>query len=284
MRQESETDIVLITGCSSGIGHALALALHRQGCKVLATARKLEALADLAAEGMEVCALDVTVEDSRQALLRHVQTHHWQVDTLINNAGYGAMGPLLDMDESAWQAQFAVNLFAPMQLARLLAPMMVRRGRGRIVNISSVSGILTTPFAGAYCASKAAFTAASDALRMELAAFGVRVITVQPGAIRSAFGGNAQAAIRLAPDSLYQGIKAAVLARAGASQEGATPAEVFAQELSRHLLAPSCPPILRLGNKSRIMPWMKALLPTARLDKMLRQRFQLDRLRFVQPE
>ncbi len=284
MKLSNGSDIVLITGCSSGIGHALALALHAQGCKVLATARRLEALAELAAQGIEVYALDVTREDSRQALLRHVQERGWQVDTLINNAGYGAMGPLLDMEESAWQAQFEVNVFAPMQLVRLLAPLMAQRRRGTIVNISSVSGILTTPFAGAYCASKAAFTAASDALRMELAAFGVRVITVQPGAIRSSFGGNAQAAISLAPDSLYQGIKAAVLARAGASQEGATPAAVFAQELSRHLLAPSCPPILRLGNKSRIMPWMKALLPTARLDKMLRQRFQLDRLRPVQPE
>ena len=109
---------------------------------------------------------------------------------LINNAGYGAMGPLLDGGVPAMQRQFETNVFSIVGVTRALFPVL-RRSQGLVVNIGSVSGVLVTPFAGAYCASKAAVHALSDALRMELAPFGIRVMEVQPGAIASSFANNA---------------------------------------------------------------------------------------------
>jgi len=139
--------------------------------------------------------------------------------------------------------------------------------------------VLTTPFAGPYCASKAAFNAASDALRMELAPFGVKVVTVQPGGIQSAFGSNASNAVSLGPDSPYQAIKARVLGRANESQNGAMPADTFATLLVDQLLLPDCPPIVRLGEKSTLLPALKQWLPTRVLDRVLSKKFGLDGLK-----
>ena len=160
----SHNDVVLITGCGSGIGKALARAFHRQGRRVCATARKLDAMADLAAEGIDTHVLDVTCEADVQALLSALQAQGLWVQTLVNNAGYGAMGPMLDVPAAEWQRQFDVNLFAPIALARAVLPAMVAQRQGCIANISSVSGVMVTPFAGPYCASKAAFNAASRAM------------------------------------------------------------------------------------------------------------------------
>ncbi len=111
---------------------------------------------------------------------------------LINNAGYGAMGPLLDGGTEAMQRQFETNVFSIVGVTQAFFPAL-RRSKGLVVNIGSVSGVLVTPFAGAYCASKAAVHALSDALRMELAPFGIRVMEVQPGAIDTSFAKNAGA-------------------------------------------------------------------------------------------
>ncbi len=271
--------IVLITGCGSGIGQALARTYHRQGRTVCATARRLDTLAPLAAEGIMTRPLDVTDDHAIQTLLDELNASGRPVDTLVNNAGYGAMGPMLDVPTAEWQRQFDVNLFAPMALTRAVLPGMIARRQGLVVNISSVSGVLTTPFAGPYCASKAAFNAASDALRMELAPFGVKVVTVQPGGIQSAFGSNASNAVSLGPDSPYQAIKARVLGRANESQNGAMPADTFATLLVDQLLLPDCPPIVRLGEKSTLLPALKQWLPTRVLDRVLSKKFGLDGLK-----
>jgi len=138
MKQMQE--LVLITGCGSGIGQALARAFHRNGQRVCATARRLDTLAPLAAEGLLVRALDVTDAEATSTLLASLAADGLAVGTLVNNAGYGAMGPMLDVPQSEWQRQFDVNLFAPMALVRAVMPGMVERGRGLVVNISSVLG------------------------------------------------------------------------------------------------------------------------------------------------
>lgn len=278
MKQKTQ-ELVLITGCGSGIGQALARAFHRSGQRVCATARRIDTLAPLQAEGMLVRALDVTDGDATQALLASLAAEGFAVGTLVNNAGYGAMGPMLDVPQSEWQRQFEVNLFAPIALVRAVMPGMIERGRGLVVNISSVSGVLTTPFAGPYCASKAAFNAATDALRMEAEPLGVRVVTVQPGGIQSSFGSNAANQVSLAPDSPYQAVREGVLARANESQSDAMPADTFASELVAQLARTDCPPIVRLGKKSRLMPFLKQWVPVRTLDGILRKRFQLDRLK-----
>ncbi len=272
------TEVVLITGCGSGIGKALALAFHEKGHVVCATARRLNAMEDLARAGIQTLSMDVTQAADIQRVLDELRASGMAVSTLVNNAGYGAMGPLMDLPASEWQKQFDVNLFAPMALCRAVLPDMVRRGRGAIVNISSVSGVMSTPFAGAYCASKAALNAASDSLRMELRPLGIDVVTVQPGGIRSSFGDRAADEVKLASDSPYQAVREGVLSRANESQDKATPADVFARDLVERLAQPRLPAVLRLGQKSTLLPFLKWSLPTAWLDAILSKRFQLNRL------
>ncbi len=278
MKQTQSHEVVLITGCGSGIGKALALAFHAQGHVVCATARRLQTMQDLASVGIHTLALDVTQASDIERVLAELHGSGRHVGMLVNNAGYGAMGPLLDLPASEWQKQFDVNVFAPMALTRAVLPEMMRRRSGKIVNISSISGVMPTPFAGAYCASKAALNAATDALRMEVKPWGIAVVTVQPGGIQSAFGDRAADDVNLAPDSPYQAIREGVLSRANESQAGAMPAERFASELVKRLDQPHPPSLIRMGEKSTLLPLLKRVLPTAWLDRILMGRFQLDRL------
>lgn len=274
----SSNEVVLITGCGSGIGKALARAFHQRGFQVCATARRPDTMRDLQAEGIMTMALDVTNKEAIASVVKQLQAKGLHAGVLVNNAGYGAMGPLIDVPDSEWQRQFDVNLFAPMALTRAVVPAMIARGSGMVVNISSVSGVMTTPFAGPYCASKAAFNSMSDALRMELAPLGISVFTVQPGGIQSSFGDSAAGQVSLAPDSPYQAIREGVLARANESQSKAMPAEVFAGLLVDQLKRPACPPVIRLGEKSSLLPFLKQWVPVRMLDRVLSKRFQLDRL------
>lgn len=272
-------DVVLITGCGSGIGKALAKAFHRQGFRVCATARRLQTMDDLSRLGIQTLSLDVTQAEDIQRVLDQLAASGLTVTMLVNNAGYGAMGPLLDLSAVEWQKQFDVNVFAPMALTRAALPGMIKRRSGTIVNISSVSGVMPTPFAGAYCASKAALNAASDSLRMELRPLGIHVVTVQPGGIQSSFGDRAADEVQMAPDSPYQAIREGVLSRANESQSDATPADVFASQLVKRLDCPHPPAVIRLGQKSTMLPLLKWSLPTAWLDRILSARFQLNRLK-----
>ena len=272
----------LITGCSSGIGRALADAFKGAGYRVWATARKADDLAALSAAGFIAAQLDVNDAEAVARLAERLG--HWlaeenaSLDVLVNNAGYGAMGPLLDGGVEALQRQFETNVFALVGLTRALFPLL-RASRGLLVNIGSVSGVLVTPFAGAYCASKAAVHALSDALRLELAPFGIQVMEVQPGAIASSFGANAsrEAEQLIAEDSPWWPIREGIRARANASQDHPTPAAAFARDLLAAVQKTRRPGLLRLGNGSRIMPLLAALLPKALLEKGLKKRFGLDK-------
>lgn len=267
----------LITGCSSGIGKALALALHEKGCRVAATARQLDTMAGLKARGMAVHRLDVTDPDQARQVVDTVNAEEGGIDILINNAGYALIGPAVELPRDELARQFDTNVMAPMMLASLAARSMKKKGSGMIVNIGSVSGITTTPFSGAYCASKAALHALSDALRMELGDFGIHVMTVQPGAIQSDFGNAAGKTISrvLTEDSWYLPLKQSIEARAGASQENATPTHEFADTLADEILGASPGAVVRLGNKSTLLPMMKQWLPTGVLDRILKKKFGL---------
>ncbi|MBO6275834.1 MAG: SDR family NAD(P)-dependent oxidoreductase, partial [Pseudomonas sp.] len=163
---------VLITGCSSGIGRALADAFKVAGHDVWACARKPGDVALLAAAGFAAVQLDVNDPQGLEQLAERLEQAGGGLDVLINNAGFGAMGPLLDGGVEGLQQQFETNVFSIVGVTRALFPAL-RRNKGLVVNIGSVSGVLVTPFAGAYCASKAAVHALSDALRMELAPFAI---------------------------------------------------------------------------------------------------------------
>ena len=268
--------IALITGCSSGIGRALADAFNSAGFTLLASARKAEDVAALQAAGFNAVQLDVNDGPALSALGEQINQQHGGLDVLINNAGYGAMGPLLDGGVDAMQRQFETNVFSVVGVTRALFPVL-RRSRGLVVNIGSVSGVLVTPFAGAYCASKAAVHALSDALRMELAPFGIRVMEVQPGAIASSFAKNAghEAEQLLNDQSPWWPLREGIRARAKASQDKPTPASEFAAHLLKAVQQDSPPRLVRIGNGSRALPLLAALLPKGLLEKVLMKRFGL---------
>lgn len=271
--------VTVITGCAAGIGRALAEEFHGRGHTVYATDREAGPLAELEAKGMRTAALDVTDAAAIEALVQRLQDDGAEVDLLINNAGFGAMGPLAELPLATLRTQFEVNVFAIVALTQALLPGMVARRSGRIVNISSISGVMATPFAGAYCASKAAVNSLSDSLRMELAPFGIKVITVQPGGIRSSFGATAsKSAGWLTQDSLYAPVADAIEARAQGGQENAMSAEDFARVMANGVLAASPKAVLRIGEKSLRMPLAKQFLPEQMIDRALSRRFQLERL------
>ena len=187
--------IVFITGASAGIGRATALRLARDGWTVFAGARRADLLAALAAEApagsVVPVALDVTDESSVKSAADEVfrQTGGAGPTALVNNAGYSISGPLEDVCGADLKRQFEVNVFGLMSVTRAFVPAMRQRGAGRVVNISSIVGRISAPFQGPYAASKHALEALSDALRAELSPFGVRVVVIQPGTIKTEFFG-----------------------------------------------------------------------------------------------
>lgn len=279
---------VLITGCSSGIGRALCEKYLSKGFHVYASARNIRSLDTLIDHSaLKKLALDVNSSSSIRNAIAHIKQDHNRLDVLINNAGYAAMGPLVDMPIEDLRAQFETNVFAPMELTKACLPLlMANSGRSdgkasnaQVVNIGSVSGITTTPFSGAYCATKSALHSLSDAQRMELAPFNIDVITVQPGAIESKFGDNSLTNVlqRITPDSLYAPLKDAIKARATASQDDPTPAAEFANILVEQLLdKPKA--VIRIGNGSFGLPLLKRWLPATILDKILSKKFSLPAL------
>jgi NAD(P)-dependent dehydrogenase (short-subunit alcohol dehydrogenase family) len=193
---------VLITGCSTGIGRAAALACMGAGHTTYATARDVSDIAALEAAGCRVLPLDVTDEASMAAAVEAAGG----VDALVNNAGYAAMGPVELVPVEDWRRQFETNVFGLVRMTQLVLPHMREQGWGRIVNLSSMGGELTFPLGGAYHATKYAVEALSDALRVEVAPFGVRVVVVQPGPIRSAFEATADEQMRRWAEGPYAAV------------------------------------------------------------------------------
>lgn len=181
----------LITGASTGIGHATALALHKAGMKVWATARQPQSLATLDAAGLRTLRLDVTDEESMRDAVATVLAEDGGVDVLVNNAGYALQLPVEQADMDQVRQQFETNVFGAVRLVQLVLPRMRERGSGRIIMVGSMGGRFTLPGGGFYHASKHALEALSDALRLEVAGFGVGVCLIQPGPVRTSFAGTA---------------------------------------------------------------------------------------------
>jgi len=273
-----ENQVVLITGCSSGIGKALAREFARQGNRVLATARSPESLEDLKGEKIRTARLDVTDPASIEGVVNGALDLVGPIDIVVNNAGYALIGPVAELDLDELRTQLETNVVGVVAVTRAVVPQMVMWGNGRIVNIGSVSGVTATPFSGAYCASKAAVHLISDAMRMELAPFGIQVITVQPGAVESRFGERAGRGVeRFREGSSYSQVFDSIEARAGASQVGSMPAADFARLLVGAVTAASPPAIFRAGKHSVRLPAM-AVLPARFRDRIFSRRFGLDRI------
>ena len=181
------TKVALVTGASSGIGAASVQALTQDGWTTYATARRPESLSALAAEGIPVLQLDVTDESSMKTAVAQIEAHHGAVDLLVNNAGYGLNGPVEELSLADIRQQFETNVFGLVRLCQLVLPGMRRKRAGRIINVGSIGGTFTAPGAGAYHASKWAVESFTDALRFEVASFGIAVILIQPTGVYTQF-------------------------------------------------------------------------------------------------
>jgi NADP-dependent 3-hydroxy acid dehydrogenase YdfG len=185
------SNVVLITGCSTGIGRTTAEHLAQKGWNVYATARRPESIADLQQAGCKTLALDVTDEASMQAAVRAVEEAEGAVDVLVNNAGYSQSGAVEEVPMEQVRRQFETNVFGLLRMCQLVLPGMRRQGSGKIVNISSMGGRLVFPGGGIYHGTKFAVEAVSDAMRWETRGFGVDVILIEPGLIKTEFGETA---------------------------------------------------------------------------------------------
>jgi NAD(P)-dependent dehydrogenase (short-subunit alcohol dehydrogenase family) len=189
----SPSKAVLVTGCSTGIGRATAKRLAAHGHIVYATARRPESIADLAAAGCRTLALDVTDEASMRAAVDRVVAEEGAVGVLVNNAGYSQSGAMESVDIDDVRRQFETNVFGLLRMCQLVLPGMRDQRWGKIVNISSMGANFVFPGGGTYHATKYAVDAMSDALRWEVKGFGIDVVIVQPGLIRTEFGETAAA-------------------------------------------------------------------------------------------
>ena len=214
---ETRKRVVLVTGTSSGIGRATAEAFLEENWAVVATARDPADIAALGDAGCRTRELDVTDGERVAALVTETIEDYGAIDCIVNNAGYGQKGPLEDISVPDLHRQFDVNVYGPHRLVRAAVPHMRAQESGRIVNVSSIQGLLSVPGTGAYAASKYALEAMSDTLRGELEAFGIDVVLVEPGPVDTAFNERASTALptertpayedlyRLHEDSRYLG-------------------------------------------------------------------------------
>ncbi len=192
----SSKKIVLITGCSSGIGFATADVLANAGHTVYATARRTESVAQLETWAQPFAGraiveqLDVTDIASIERVVERIQSEQGRIDCVVNNAGYGQAGPVEEVSLDAWRKQFETNLFGVAAVTQRVLPMMRSQRSGRVINVSSVVAHLSLPMMGPYCASKHALDAMSLALRVELAPYHVDVVMIEPGPIETEFRPN----------------------------------------------------------------------------------------------
>lgn len=182
------TKTVLVTGASAGIGKATAIYLAQNGYNVYGAARRTDKMEDLKSFGIKPIALDVTKKESMSACAEQILKEAGSIDILVNSAGFGSAGAIEDLPMEDARYQLEVNVFGAQQLTRLVLPKMRENKFGKIVNISSIGGKIAFPLNGWYHASKFALEALSDSLRMEVKQFGIDVIVIEPGGIKSEWG------------------------------------------------------------------------------------------------
>ena len=268
----SSKKVIIVTGASSGIGHAIAESLIRDGHTVYAGARRLAEMADLEALGGHAVDLDVTVESDITSLVDTVIQKEWRIDVLINNAGYGIYGSVEEVPIAEARAQYEVNVFGLANMTQKVLPHMRAAKSGTIINISSMAGRMYAPLGAWYHSSKHAVEGLSDCMRLELAQFGVKVVMIEPGAIASDFG-----SIMLPRMLMYSGKwpykifteKVVEMMRSIDTKLGVSPASVIADTV-RHIISVKNPARrYPVGKLAKPMLWMRKYLGDGFFDWML---------------
>ena len=269
---------ILITGCSSGIGRCVAEGLHARGYRVFATARRPADVADLQSQGMESLILDLDDSVSIHAAVDEVLTRTGgTLYALFNNAGYGQPSAVEDLRRDVIRAQFETNLFGMLELTNRIIPVMRAQGQGRIIQNSSVLGLVALPYRGAYNASKFAVEGLTDTLRLELINSGIHVSLIEPGPINSRFRANAHAAYQrnITPENSvhrarYQGLEKR-LTKIGPTAPFTLPPKAVLKKVI-HALESSRPKIrYYVTVPSYFFALMRRLLPGSVLDWVLQQ-------------
>lgn len=270
--------VALVTGASSGIGAATAQRLRARGFAVYAGARRVDRMSGLAAAGVEVVPLDVTDDESMTGVVGRIVAEHGRIDTLVNNAGYGAYGAFEEIPLADARAQVEVNLFGLARLTQLVLPTMRAQRSGTIVNVSSMGGKITTPLGSWYHASKFAVEGLSDALRLELEPFGIRVVVIEPGAIATEWGAIArESAIATSAEGPYSVLIAAAAQRLAEADGAASPPEVVASAILRAATARRPKTRYVVGAGARPAVLARRVLGDRAFDAVIRRVFRLPR-------
>ena len=234
------TKVALVTGASSGIGEATARQLAAAGLTVYAAARRTERMQKLTEAGIHPIAMDVTNDTSMQAGVEAILNEQGRIDVLVNNAGYGSYGALEDVPMAEARAQMEVNVFGAARLTQLVLPTKRDQRSGTIVNVTSMGGKITTPLGAWYHATKFALEAISDCLRMEVAPFGINVVVIEPGGIRTEWSGIAAEKVRaVSSNGPYapQGNAVASSLTSEATRRRSSPPELIGKTITKAVAA-----------------------------------------------
>ena len=272
------SDVVLITGCSSGIGRETAKLLAREGYTVYATARRPESIADLGELGCRLLPLDVTDEESATAAVKAVEDAEGAVDVLVNNAGINEIGAMETVPLDLVRRIFETNVFGAIRMSQLVLPGMRRQRHGVIINLGSMLGRFTFPGMGSYCATKHSLEAISDALRHEVRPFGVKVSLIQPGMVRTEFGESAaeRRASDDGVDGAYGNYNEAIAEfthtwKEGAAARLACGADDVAETILKAIKSPRAR--YRVAASARMLMATRKMLPDVAFDAFMRTQF-----------
>lgn len=266
--------VILITGASSGIGYDAALALAAEGHKVYAAARRVELMASLEDKGIVPVRMDVTDEQSMQDGVKTVLDKEGRIDVLVNNAGYGYFGPVENVTMEEARRQQEVNVFGLARLCQLVLPTMRRQGSGRIVNTSSIAGKIVLPFGGWYNVSKFSVEALSDALRIEVKPFGIDVVLIEPGGIKTDWGIIAARHLKeSSAGTPYEtdGGRFADVMHYGYSSNLLSSPHVITRAILRAVDRHRPKARYRTGRGSHLMVFLHSVLPTRWWDALMRR-------------
>jgi short-subunit dehydrogenase len=257
-----EKKVVLITGASSGIGKETAKLLVENGHIVYGAARRLDKMNDLKEAGIKLLEMDVTNDGSIvRGIQKIIDTEH-RIDVLVNNAGYGSFGALEDVPISEAKYQFEVNIFGLARLTQLVLPHMRKQKSGKIVNISSMGGKFGEPHGAWYHATKFAVEGLSDSLRMELKQFNIDVVIIEPGAIKSEWGGIAKEnLLKVSGNTAYKNLatKHAVLIDETYKRVGSEPI-VIAQTIAKAINSNNPKTRYAVGGGAKLLLFMRRIL------------------------
>jgi len=275
---DNSTKTALITGASSGIGEATALHLAELGYTVYAGARRVERMSDLADRGIRTRSVDVTDDPSMVALVEAILADTGRIDVLVNNAGYGLYGALEDVPVEEARRQFDVNIFGLARMTQLVLPQMRAQREGYIVNISSMGGKIWEPLGSWYHASKFAVEGLSDSLRVEVAAFGIKVVIIQPGTIRSEWSGIAADKLEAASANTPYAEQAKLVGgglRAVDHMRMASGPEVVAEAVGKAVQSPKPRTRYIVGGGARGILLAEAVLPDRGFDRFIQLGYRM---------